>query len=164
MYLIVLLSLLIGIVAGCTSVGGVLIIPAIEALTEYPMRTIMATALVSFLVPSMVGTLLHARLRNFTLRSVVPLCIGGAVACLVGTMIQAYIPLAILKGVLGVIISLSGLTALRPVSSTRQDYSTRPQRQQDMTLLFLGTLIGLSSGTTGAGGAVLSVPIMMIIG
>lgn len=164
MQFVIYLSFVIGIIAGCTSVGGVLLIPGIDALTDLSMRTIMSTVLVSFLLPCMFGAYLHLRMGNFTWRYVIPIALGGMVTCFAGVMVKEYVPLAVLKVVLGCIIVGAGVTALCPIKGGGVKRLDKSQRENDIILFSLGACIGLLSGMTGAGATVMSVPAMLILG
>ena len=67
----------VGFLCGATSIGGILLIPAIQYGTGMPLSLASGTALCSFFFTAAVGTFLHWRRGNLKKEIVVPQCIGA---------------------------------------------------------------------------------------
>lgn len=60
-FFLALFAVMVGFFCGCTSVGGILLIPAIVVFSALGMHQAMATALFSFALMAVLGTWLHHR-------------------------------------------------------------------------------------------------------
>lgn len=160
---IIAVSLLVGFLCGCTSVGGVLLIPAMDAFSSLGLRMVMGTVLFGFFFSGLLGTYLHSRKGSINWRAALPLCLGAAATSYAGALAKEYVAVPSLNNILAVIIIVAGVTSLRPVLGLgRMAESSR--KIQDAGLFLIGASVGFFSGLTGAGGPVLSVPMMLIAG
>lgn len=158
------LALLVGALIGAVGVGGVLLIPAIHALTGLSLQEAMATALFSFIFTGIAGTALFQRRGSIDWAVTVPLCIGGALAAFPGALAGARLNGQQLAGLLAALIVGAGVYTLRAGAAARsQPFPDRPGRRR-LALLGIGAATGFGSGLTGVGGPALSVPMMMLAG
>ncbi len=151
----------VGFLCGATSIGGILLIPAIQYGTGMPLSLASGTALCSFFFTAAVGTFLHLRRGNLKRDMVVPQCIGALLFSCFGALTKHVVGDVALNAILAVLIIVSGAAALRqphPVSSMATE------RGRFRYLLFVGSFVGFMAGLTGMGGPVLSVPMMIVMG
>ncbi len=160
---LVAISLFVGFLCGCTGVGGVLLIPALDACSDLGLRKVMATLLFSFIFSGLLGSFLYNRSRLIDWRGGLPLWLGCALTGYAGAAAKEYVSVPALSSLLGIIIVLAGITALRPVTGLGL-LPAAPRRKQDAVLFAVGAGVSFLSSMTGAGGPVLSVPIMLILG
>lgn len=157
-------ALLVGALIGAVGVGGVLLIPAIHALTGLSLQEAMATALFSFIFTGIAGTALFQRRGSIDWAVTVPLCIGGALAAFPGALAGARLNGQQLAALLAALIVGAGVYTLRAGAAARsQPFAGRPGRRR-LALLGIGAATGFGSGLTGVGGPALSVPMMMLAG
>ena len=160
---LVVTTLCVGFVSGCTSVGGVLLIPAMLAWTGLDPRTVAGTMLLCFFFSGIYGTFLHHRAGRIDFRSAMPMCLGAALFGYLGAIAKQYVPVATVSILLGITVILAGYLALRPVSRLGR-MADAPARVRNAGMFAAGAGVAFFCGMTGAGGPVLSVPVMLIMG
>ena len=151
----------VGFLCGATSIGGILLIPAIQYSTGMPLPLASGTALCSFFFTAAVGTWLHRRAGNLRKELVIPQCLGALLFGCLGALTKYVTGTVALNAILAGLIILSGLAALKPPSPIR---SMTPEKGRFRYLLFVGAFVGFMAGLTGMGGPVLSVPMMIVMG
>lgn len=153
--------LIVGFLCGATSIGGILLIPAIQLGTGMSLSLSSGTALCSFFFTAAVGSFLHWRRGNLKKELVVPQCLGALIFGCFGALTKHVVGDVALNTVLAVLIIVSGVAALRqphPISSMKTE------RGRFRYLVFVGSFVGFMAGLTGMGGPVLSVPMMIVMG
>ena len=158
-----LVALIVGFFCGCTSIGGILLIPAIVVLSTLDIHEAMGTALFSFALMSILGTWLHHRKGGFNWRQVIPLCLGAAICGYIGAKTNTVFSPARLRTILAVLILFAGVSTLLK-QNVRFDMAARSRNAQSLALFLLGAFVGFMAGLTGVGGPVLSVPFMIGMG
>lgn len=163
MVLFALTALVVGFLCGCTSVGGVLLIPALDAATTIGLHRVTGTVLFSFFFSGLLGAYLFHKARIIDWAAAKPLCLGALVTALPGALAKEYVSVPVLASILAVLILLAGVSALTPIA--RENPARKTIGPSDRRILFtLGAAVSFLSAMTGAGGPVLSVPLMLIIG
>lgn len=163
MLLLFLLSIVIGVIVGLTGMGGILAIPAIILLAKASPHAAMATALASFLLTGIIGTLNFRAMGVLERKNWMPLCLGGLPFTFAGAWLNACFPASLLLFLLGCIIILAGVSALhawRAFSGINVNASPR----RSLIIAAVGAGAGLAAGLTGAGGPVLSIPVLIALG
>lgn len=151
MLLLFLLSIVIGVIVGLTGMGGILAIPAIILLAKASPHAAMATALASFLLTGVIGTLNFRAMGVLERKNWMPLCLGGLPFTFAGAWLNACFPASLLLFLLGCIIILAGVSALhawRAFSGINVNASPR----RSLIIAAVGAGAGLAAGLTGAGG------------
>ena len=158
------ISLLVGFFCGCTSIGGILLIPAIVIFSNLNLHEAMATSLFSFALMAMLGTFLHYRKRTIVWNDAFAICCSAAISSIVGAYVNPYVNTYILNIILACLILFSGISILLPQKNSFFADIMELSRKRFVFLFILGILVGFMAGLTGIGGPVLSVPIMVSIG
>ena len=156
--------LLVGFVSGCTSVGGVLLVPAIIAWSSLEPRVVIGTTLLAFFFAGLAATFVHHRAGRIDFRSALPLCLGAVLFGYAGAVAKQYVPVPVLSGLLGAAIVAAGIPALRPIRKGTGIIDRLSPTGQRNGLFLVGACVAFLSGMTGAGGPVLSVPAMLLLG
>ena len=151
----------VGFLCGATSIGGILLIPAIQFSTGMPLPLASGTALCSFFFTAVVGTWLHWRGGNLQKNIVLPQCIGAATFGCFGALTKYVVGAVALNTILAVFIILSGIAALRP---PRPMSSMETEKGRFRYLVFVGSFAGFMAGLTGMGGPILSIPLVIVMG
>lgn len=156
-------ALLVGGSVGATGVGGVLLVPALWAALDMPLRTAMGTVLVSNVANGVLASVLFQRRGSIDWRIAIPLCAGAALSAFAGGILNAMLPASFLLLLLGVVlIAGSAAVLFRTVAVT--ELGSRPTVGRAVLLGAIGLVSGLVGGLTGAGGPIVSVPLMTICG
>lgn len=159
MIVLYLVSLLVGFLVGITGVGGILIPPALILFSGQETHMAMGTALASFLPVGLVGTFMYRRLGHIDWRKALPF-MAGSLAAWPGAMLNAMLPAGPLVALLACIIIFAGLCALRPPKPGVGSVFW----QSGKGFFCIGAATALLAGLTGAGGPVVSIPWMIIVG
>lgn len=164
MILLLAIAVVVGLCIGAAGIGGVLLIPALQALTPLSIHASMATALFTFIFTGVVGTWLFQRRGSIDWTLTVPLCVGGALFGAVGAWANARLDGHLLSIVLAILILLAGIYTLGGGKGRAEAaFTGQPQRQR-MVLFCVGAVTGFGSGLTGVGGPALAVPMMVLLG
>lgn len=151
--LVVLLS---GGLIGCIGIGGVLLVPALAYIGAVPVHLAIACAMLSYVFTGVLGTVLYARRGSITWSMAIWLGAGAMPGAYLGAIMLSVVPAQTLELLIGVLIVLSGLHALRESS-----VPTAQRRPGTTVLLVIGLVTGFGSALTGTGGPLLLVPILV---
>lgn len=155
------IAMLIGAAVGATGVGGFLLIPALWLMLDMPLRDAMGTTLVASAANGALATYLFARRGSVPWRMALPLCAGALVCAFLGGMLNAIVPTAILAKLLGGVIAAGSAYIL--VKRGNDTAHAPTGGAQTVLLLAIGLVSGLIAGLTGAGGPLISVPLMTVL-
>ncbi len=151
----------VGFLCGATSIGGILLIPAIQYSTGMPLPLASGTALCSFFFTAAWGTWLHWKGGSLEKNIVLPQCIGAMIFGFFGALTKFIVGAVALNIILALLIILAGIAAFRP---PRPIGSMATEKGRFRYLVFVGSFAGFMAGLTGMGGPVLSVPMMIVMG
>lgn len=159
--LICFTAVVVGALIGAVGAGGVLIIPALNVFAQMPVQAAMGTALFSFIFTGSLGTYLYQRQGSIHWPVALPICASTLVFSYLGAVVNGNTPAALLQCILGGLIAFAGAYSLRPSQGGTQ---IPPHGRSLPILLGIGAFVGFCSGLTGAGGPVISVPLMVLLG
>jgi uncharacterized protein len=152
-------GIIIGTAIGATGIGGVLLVPILTLALGLDVRHAIAAALVSYLPSCMVAVVLYARRGSIPWRDAWFLCAAALPAAWLGARATSLAPASLLEGAISVLLLAGGLYTLRrprrvPVSGV----ALAPAM-----LLGLGGGTGFISAMTGAGGAFVLLPLLLLL-
>jgi uncharacterized membrane protein YfcA len=156
-------SLMIGIMVGATGIGGFLIIPVLVQLVDLPIRSAMGTALVIAAANGALGAWLFRRRGKVDWAVAKPLVIGSVVFALVGGWLNRWLPVPAVVAILGCIMIAGSAANLWKPHPMRSPQPQEQSRTHFPLLASIGALSGLTAGLTGAGGPLVSVPLLNIM-
>ena len=152
-------ALVVGLLIGCVGIGGVLMTPALVYVGGLGFHLATATSMWAFLFTGAAGTLIYSRRGSIDWRlaawlgaSVVPTAFAGAWA-------NVALPEGMLMALLAALLVVTGADALMRGPVVEQE----ARRLGVPTLLAVGAFVGFGSALTGTGGAVLLVPILLLL-
>jgi uncharacterized protein len=158
--LLALVAIVIGIAVGSTGIGGVLLVPLLAYGFGLPVQAAIAAALWSYVWSSLIAVWLYARHGSVPWRSALWLCLAASPGAYLGARALAWVPGRVLEALIAGILELAGLNVLR-----RQRASVAPVRPLGTpTLAALGCFSGFAAALTGAGGALILVPLLVALG
>lgn len=154
----------VGFLVGCTGMGGIILIPALVFLLGMSSHLAMGTALFSFFFSTILSSYLYIRLGHMNWKDTIPLCIGGLPFAYFGAVAKAHMAAPYLNLSLALLILLAGSLVFRPVRGRQYDFMTQGSPWRNRALMLVGAGVSFIAGMTGAGGPVLSTPIMIALG
>ena len=157
MILVSSIGIIVGVLIGAIGIGGVLLVPMLTYGLDLGIHVAIATAMVAYVLSGVVGTVEYARRGSIQWRMALWLCLGGMPGAYLGALAVWLTPGAILEGIIGLLVFLSGLQALRPQA---EDTGARGSLAPAL-LLVIGIATGFASSITGTGGPLVLVPILI---
>lgn len=161
--LLALTALVAGTFIGTVGVGGILLIPAFIYFAGINAHEASATALFTFIFTGILGTYLFQKKGSIHWGATLPVCLGGVIFSYIGAESNIRIEETLLKGIIGVLVVIAGILALR--SPSKRSLDTKKQFTLNiknfLLLFFVGVIAGFGSGLSGAGGPLFSVPLML---
>lgn len=156
-----LLLILGGLSIGATSIGGVLVVPALTALMGYSLPTAIAVSSLSFLATGLWALASTHRWGLDTMRNEKHLMVAALLGAIAGASLTPFIPTFWVRTWVGILALTSGLYGLWRVRSapTAGDVRSWQHRQSQW---FLGSVVGAGSALSGTGGPVLLLPWLLL--
>jgi uncharacterized protein len=152
-------GVVLGIAIGATGIGGVLLVPILTLALGIDVKRAIAAALLSYVPSCLVAVALYARRGSIPWREAWLLCVAALPAAWLGAHATNLAPAGVLEVAIGALLLAGGLYALRT-----------PRRvPNQLAVLSPATLIGLGGGTgfvsamTGAGGAFVLLPLLLLL-
>lgn len=166
MILILLLNLLVGACIGLTGIAGFLLPMFYTGFLGMPAGESLALSFSAFLISGVLGSVTYYRQGNLDLKPAVILSAGSLPGALAGVWVNLLIPEDVMQMILYIVVLVSGVSIL-----LRKDGKTGgPERQMTVAgmkaVLFflLGVATGAVCAASGAGGPVLVMPLLTLIG
>ena len=157
LWLVALAALLAGWMIGVTSIGGVLIVPALTEFANVPLELAVGTSAFSFVLPGGVALLLHARRARLQWRQVMVLCAPAAIGAAAGAATLGWLPAPAVRLFIALLCVGSGLHALAPWRAGPGGVPSDP------VLGLLGLAVGYASAISGTGGPVTLIPLLLAL-
>lgn len=166
MILILLLNLLVGACIGLTGIAGFLLPMFYTGFLGMPAGESLALSFSAFLISGVLGSVTYYRQGNLNLKPAVILSAGSLPGALAGVWVNLLIPEDVMQMILYIVVLVSGVSIL-----LRKDGKTGgPEKQMTVAgmkaVLFflLGVATGAVCAASGAGGPVLVMPLLTLIG
>jgi uncharacterized membrane protein YfcA len=128
--------------------------------TTLSIHQAAATSLFSFLFTGILGTWLYQRRGSIDWRISSPVCAAALVCGSIGAAVAALLDPKPLAVIIALLIVTAGIYVLFPEKKHAQ---LRDGRGETWLLASVGAASGFGSGFSGAGGALFSVPLMVIL-
>ena len=157
--LMLVAALVVGMLIGCVGIGGVLLTPAHVDEGGLGFHLAAATSMWAFLFAGAAGTLIYSRRGSVDWRLAAWLGAGVVPTAFAGAWANVALPEGVLMALLATLIVVTGTDALLRGQVVEQE----AHRFGATALLAVGALVGFGSALTGTGGAVLLVPILMLL-
>ena len=155
------LVLLAGLAIGATSIGGVLLVPALTAVAGMPLPAAIAATSVAFLMAGLWTLQLLARRRGAWPPTLLPLAAAALVGAVIGAWLVPQVPARWVQGWIGVLALASGVYGW--ITAGRSADGQRPWPGAAVNA-GLGLLVGMGSALSGTGGPVLLLPVLLLAG
>ena len=158
---IVLIAAIVGFLIGSISIGGILLIPALQTIADLDIHRAAATSLFIFAFAGLLGTLLFQLRGSIVWQIAKPLAFGALVFSFLGSKVASFVAPKPLTFFVAAIVTASGLLAFKRFQV--RDDEERSCLSRSM-LFYIGGACGFLSGLSGAGGPVFLVPVLLFLG
>ncbi|HEY2616429.1 MAG TPA: sulfite exporter TauE/SafE family protein [Acetobacteraceae bacterium] len=152
-------GVVIGIAIGAVGIGGVLLVPFLTLTLGIDVKHAIAAALLSYLPGCVVAVTLYARRGSIPWREAGLLCIAALPTAWLGARAAQHAPAELLEAGIGLLLLAGGVYALMPPRDAR----IGQRRLPPAALVGLGGSTGFVSALTGAGGAFVLLPALLLL-
>lgn len=163
MCLMILLNLLVGGCIGLTGIAGFLLPMFYTGFLGMPSAEALALSFAAFMISGILGSVNYHKSGNLDLKTAGILSMGSFIGALAGVKINLLIPEDTMKIILYLVVLISGISIL-----LRKDKAEEPGKEkQERNLVFyliLGIVTGAICAASGAGGPILVMPILTLLG
>jgi uncharacterized membrane protein YfcA len=151
-------GLVIGTAVGAVGIGGVLLVPILTLALGIEVKRAVAAALFAYLPSGIVAVTLYALRGSVAWREARLVALGALPFAWVGAQAASRAPAALLEFLIGLLLLSGGSYALRPPRQTVTD-----RRLPPALLIGLGGVTSFGSALTGAGGAFILLPLLLLL-
>ncbi|WP_298236400.1 sulfite exporter TauE/SafE family protein [uncultured Azohydromonas sp.] len=155
-----MLVLLAGAAIGATSIGGVLVVPALAGLAGLPLGAAVAASSFGFLLTGLLGWR-RAPSPGAALAATWPLHAAALPGAVAGAVLVHQVPPGLVRGWVALLALGSGVYSLITLHSAPSASLAALGRG---SLAVLGAAVGCGSALSGTGGPVLLMPVLMLLG
>lgn len=164
--LILLLNLAVGVCIGLTGIAGFLLPMFYTGFLGMPAAEALALSFSAFLISGILGSVTYYKEGNLEIRPAVVLSAGSLLGALAGVRVNLLIPEDVMQIILYVVVLVSGISILLR-SSGKEGKQGDPAALSRGRLVFyflLGIVTGAVCAASGAGGPVLVMPLLTLLG
>ena len=162
MVLMILLNLLVGGCIGLTGIAGFLLPMFYTGFLGMPSSESLALSFAAFLISGILGSVNYYRSGNLELKTAGILSAGSFLGAIVGVKINLLIPEDTMKIILYLVVLLSGISIL--LRKEKPEKEGKKEEQNKAVYFLLGVVTGAVCAASGAGGPVLVMPLLTLIG
>lgn len=163
---ILLLNLLVGACIGLTGIAGFLLPMFYTGFLGMAAGESLALSFSAFLISGVLGSVTYYRQGNLKLRPALILSAGSLPGALAGVWVNLLIPEDVMQKILYLVVLLSGISILL----RRDRRADAPEKQVEtaggkaVLFFLLGAATGAVCAASGAGGPVLVMPLLTLLG
>ena len=157
--LLTVIGVLVGILIGSIGIGGVLLVPGLVYLAGYDIHTAIASCMLSYAFSGLVGAWMYARKGSIRWTTGGWLSIGAMPGAGLGALIVQQLSVDVVTLVIALFIVFAVYSSSRNTPTSSMSATTHP-----VFLVATGVLVGLGSATSGTGGPLLLVPLLVWYG
>nr|WP_317282842.1 sulfite exporter TauE/SafE family protein [uncultured Sellimonas sp.] len=159
--LILIVNLLVGACVGLTGIAGFLLPMFYTGFLGMPAVQSLALSFAAFLISGIFGSFNYYKAGNLDLKTAGILSAGSFAGALLGVQVNLLIPEDIVKIILYMVVLLSGISILL---RKNPQTTTREKKGNPILYLLLGLITGAICAASGAGGPILVMPLLTVIG
>lgn len=162
MVLMILLNLLVGGCIGLTGIAGFLLPMFYTGFLGMPSSESLALSFSAFLISGILGSVNYYRSGNLELKTAGILSAGSFLGAIAGVKINLLIPEDTMKIILYLVVLLSGISIL--LRKEKPEKEGKKEEKNKAVYFLLGVITGAVCAASGAGGPVLVMPLLTLIG
>lgn len=164
LWIVVLANLVVGTLIGISGIAGFLLPITFSGFLGMPVTDALALSFLSFLTSGILGTWSYHHSGNLDWKLGLPLCLGSLAGALLGVKLNLLIPVDAAKVLLYAVVLLSGLSVLLKKEKADRNTTSGGALHNPVVLVLLGLVTAAICSLTGAGGPVLVVPLLAVLG
>ncbi len=154
------LALFVGVMAGCTGVGGVLAPPALVVLLGIEVHHAVAAGFTAYVFFSITTVVLYTRENTIRWKMALPICLAAAPAGFLGGIVVWWLPGQFLMLAIVALVLFGVWRAFHPdTAAATEDKTISAPR-----LVFYGGVAAFPSTLGGAAGPIILIPLLLMAG
>lgn len=160
--LILIVNLLIGGCVGLTGIAGFLLPMFYTGFLGIPSVQALALSFAAFLISGVFGSVNYYRSKNLDIRTAMIMSAGSIAGAVAGVRINLLIPEDTMKVILYAVVLISGVSIL--LRREKADSRKKVQKRNPAVFVLLGFVTGAVCAASGAGGPILVMPLLTLLG
>lgn len=164
MFVIALANAIIGILVGMTGIAGFLLPMLYAGFLGYTPTEALAFSFLAFIVSGSLGAFNYYRVKQLDLPLAATLSIGSLIGALVGVRLNLWLPTNWVTIILYLVVLASGLAILIQQRHPLAHHQQSALLKNKLGMIILGLLTGSLCALSGAGGPVLVMPLLVLLG
>lgn len=159
MFLTIIVNFIVGVLVGVSGIAGFLL--PIYYISVMNLNSVEALALsfTAFIVSGVLGSFNYYKEKLLNLRIAIVLSIGSFFASFLGVKANLLIPEHIVQVILYTMVLLSGISIL-----IRKNKEKNEVKYNNVLLVLVGFVTGFICSISGAGGPIIVLPILLMLG
>jgi hypothetical protein len=162
--IIALSNIAVGIFIGISGIAGFLLPILYTGAFGLILADSMTMSFAAFLVSGIIGSYFYYKSGDIDMPIALKMGAGSLVGSLLGVFLNNFVPVMIAKCALYVMVLLSGASLILRKNKESSMQVQSPLIKSNIFLFSIGLFIALISSFTGAGGPILSVPLLTNLG
>lgn len=168
MFVTVLVNFIVGLLVGWSGIAGFLLPVYFTSVMGLPVPAALALSFFDFAISGLIGANNYRRKGNLDLRSSLVLGAGSLLGAMLGVRLNLAIPELTAKRLLYAVVLLSGISILARKDTPMDSRANGPRYSRALRsaafVLALGGTTGALCALSGAGGPVLTMPLLILLG
>lgn len=160
---IMLVNVAVGAFIGMTGVAGFLLPIYYMSVCKFNLMQSLVLSFSAFVGSSSIGTYYYYKTKLLDMKLVKKMAVGNIIGAIVGALSISYIPSNIAKITLYSIILISGIRTFISSINSNGFMEESIILKSKFVLPMLGMMIAFISTISGAGGALLTIPLFMVL-
>ncbi len=162
--LIIIANILVGISIGISGIAGFLLPMFYTGVLFLATPESMAMSFSAFAISGIIGAYSYNKTKDIDFKFCSNLAVGAIIGSIIGVWFNGAIPVIIAKRVLYAMVFVSGFSIMIPKKDGKENQLSIKIKTNPLLIILLGMFIATISSFTGAGGPVLSVPLLSLLG
>lgn len=161
----ILVNIIVGLLIGWSGIAGFLLPMFYVGYMKLPVASALTLSFASFAVSGIIGATNYHKKGNLPIKTAIPLGIGSLIGAIPGVALNSMIPADIVKFLLYVVVLASGISILIREKRTKNISSSKTSLiQSPLIVAFLGFITAIICALSGAGGPILVMPLLVVLG
>ena len=171
-WIIAAANALVGWSIGICGIAGFLLPMLYTAALGYSVELALAASFLAFLVSGVIGSVNYYKAGNLAVKECLKLSVGSIIGAYFGVVLQGMITQSAAKTILYLVVLVSGLSIMyrlwqekhRIIDADEQAGSASGIVKNTLFLIALGCVTGAICSLSGAGGPILVMPLLVMLG
>lgn len=159
MFIIILANIIVGGLVGLTGIAGFLL-PMLYISLQYNVREALALSFLAFFVSGVIGSINYYKHGQLNIKFGTKLGMASFVGACIGVYLNSMIDDSIVKILLYMVVLLSGISIL-----FRKDKVSSSNKIPNLfNIILIGFVTAIVCALSGAGGPILVMPLLVVLG